>query len=103
MPLTKHHLYPQRFIQLSNTFKVLACPAQLTILKYLLDHGSSNNKELGEHLGLSQSTLSAHIKQLKSIDLMGATQLETSMIDRVNDAVWPNMPRLHALLHEEER
>jgi DNA-binding transcriptional ArsR family regulator len=101
MPITKHHLYPQQLNQISNTFKTLGCPARLTILKYLLDHGYSSNKELVQYIQLSQSSVSEHLRQLGSIDLVVSTQLETYMIYRINEAIWQNMPWLHALINED--
>jgi ArsR family transcriptional regulator, arsenate/arsenite/antimonite-responsive transcriptional repressor len=99
MPITKYNLYPQQLNQISHIFKVLSCPARLTILKYLLDHGSSNNKELVEYLQLKQSTVSEHLKQLISIDLVVATQLETSMLYRTNIDIFQNTPMAMALLN----
>jgi DNA-binding transcriptional ArsR family regulator len=85
MPLTKHHLYSQELNHLANIFRVLGHGARLTILKYLLDQGSANNKELVEYLQLSQSTVSQHLKELASIDLVVVTQRETSMIYSINE------------------
>jgi DNA-binding transcriptional ArsR family regulator len=101
MPITKHHLYPAHLNQISNVFKILGCPARLTILKYLLDHESANNKQLVQYIQLSQSCVSEHLRQLISIDLVVATQLETSMIYRLNEAIWQNMPLLHVLFNED--
>src|SRR5687768_4638415 len=88
MPITKHHFYPQHLNQISNTFKVLSCPARFSILKYLLDQGAANNKELVQYLGLSQSTVSPHLAQLLNIVLLVTTQHETSMLYRIDDDVW---------------
>jgi len=97
MPITKFSLYPHYLNQISHIFKVLGCPARLTILKYLLDYGPSNNKQLVEYLQLKQSTVSEHLKQLISIDLVEANQQETSMIYKINVSVWQNMPWLTEL------
>src|SRR4051794_1056356 len=94
MPITKYNLYPQQLNQISHIFKVLGCPARLTILKYLLDHGPSNNKQLVEYLQLKQSTVSEHLKQLVCIDLVVATQQETSMIYKICENTMQQMPYL---------
>jgi DNA-binding transcriptional ArsR family regulator len=101
MPITKHHLYPHRLNQLSNVFKVLGCPARLTILKYLGEHGPAYNKELVAYIQLSQSSVSKHLRQLININLVICMQLETSMIYRINEAIWQNMLWLHNVVDDD--
>lgn len=85
MGLSKHHLYSDEQNKWALIFKTLGHGARISILQYLLDQGRANNKELVGHLQLSQSTVSEHLKCLQSIDLIIASQHETSMIYSINE------------------
>lgn len=91
MGLSKNHLYSEDHNYLALIFRTLGHGARLTILNYLLEHGRATNKELVEHLQLSQSTVSEHLRCLKSINLVVATQQETSMIYNINQPLWVQM------------
>ena len=94
MPITKHHLYTPDINSVSNIFRVLGCPARLTILKYLLEHGHANNKQLVEYLQLKQSTVSEHLKQLISIDFVEASPMENFIRYTINQQAFQNLPLL---------
>jgi DNA-binding transcriptional ArsR family regulator len=79
MGITKTFLFDEATTSLASFLKAISHPARLTIIKYLLEHQSTNNKELVEHLGLSQATTSMHLKELKNVDLVHATPFETSV------------------------
>lgn len=53
----------------ANLFHGLADPGRLTILLHLLN-GEHNVRELTEHLGLAQSTVSAHLACLRASGLV---------------------------------
>jgi DNA-binding transcriptional ArsR family regulator len=84
MGLSKNHLYSEEQNKWALIFKTLGHGARLAILQYLLDHGRANNKELVEWLGLTQSSVSEHLKQLISIEMIIATPVETLMIYSIN-------------------
>lgn len=53
----------------SGLLRALADPGRLTILVHLFT-GEHNVRELTEHVGLAQSTVSAHLASLKSCGLV---------------------------------
>ena len=91
MGQSKNHLYSENHNYLAQIFKTLGHGARLTILQYLLDHGRASNKELVESLQLSQSTVSEHLKCMRDIDLINATQQETFMIYSINKSFWEEL------------
>lgn len=57
----------------AELLRALADPGRLTILAHLFT-GEHNVRELTEHLGLAQSTVSSHLASLKSCGLVTARQ-----------------------------
>lgn len=53
----------------ASLFRSLSDPARLVILQHL-QHGEHRVRELTEHLGLAQSTVSAHLACLKDCGLV---------------------------------
>jgi DNA-binding MarR family transcriptional regulator len=102
MGLTKSYLYSDDNNYLAWLFRTVAHPARLTILQYLLDHGSSTNKVLIEHLQLSQSTVSEHIKCLLKFKLIVAQQHETSMVYTIYEPMWNQVKALARWFVAEE-
>lgn len=91
MPISKLHLYHQEYNNMATFFRVIGHGARLSILKYLQEHGPVNNKELVEFLKLSQSTVSEHLRLLLSIDIIIATQRETSILYDINELRWEQL------------
>ncbi|MCU0416240.1 MAG: metalloregulator ArsR/SmtB family transcription factor [Cytophagaceae bacterium] len=61
----------QHLIQLS---KALAHPARLSILNLMRERNTCICRDLTEELGLSQSTISQHLKELKDAGLIYGTE-----------------------------
>jgi DNA-binding transcriptional ArsR family regulator len=91
MGITKTFLFDDATTSLAIFLKAISHPARLTIIKYLLEHESANNKELVSHLGLSQATTSMHLKELKNVDLVHATPFETSVRYTLNKELLDHM------------
>lgn len=58
----------------ASLFRSLADPGRLTILQHLR-HGEHRVRELTEHLGLAESTVSAHLACLKDCGLVASRPL----------------------------
>lgn len=86
MGLKKQHFTPTQ-LYLGNLFSALGAAPRIAILEYLVAHGEASNKTLTEHLQLSQSTVSGHLKRLLSIKIIEARQVETSMIYNIEKGV----------------
>ncbi|QZT35564.1 metalloregulator ArsR/SmtB family transcription factor [Halosquirtibacter xylanolyticus] len=70
MGITKTNLFSDRQNRIANYAKAIGHPARVAIIEYLLCEGKCINKSLVEELGLSQATISQHLKELKHIGLI---------------------------------
>ncbi|MFJ2620958.1 ArsR/SmtB family transcription factor [Glutamicibacter sp. NPDC087344] len=72
-------------LQLAALFHALADPTRLLILEHLKT-GEHKVKELTEHLGLAQSTVSAHLSCLKDSDLVSVRTQGRASLYSLNHA-----------------
>ncbi len=70
MGITKTQIFNAKQNQLATTFKVLAHPARIAILEYISLQNACICNDIVEEIGLAQPTISQHLKELKSIDLI---------------------------------
>ena len=70
MAYTKTEAFEIQEQQLAKIAKALAHPARLSILKLLFEKGLCICGDIVEELPLSQSTVSQHLKELKSAGLI---------------------------------
>ncbi len=70
MGLTKTQIFDDRQNKLAILFKVLAHPARIAILQYISSQKGCICNDIVEEIGLAQPTISQHLKELKSIDLI---------------------------------
>ena len=77
-------------------FRALAEPARLSLVHCLAD-GPHRVGQLSAHLGLAQSTVSAHLAVLRSADLVSATPDGRATLYRLSH------PGLDDLLHAGEK
>lgn len=70
MPLIKDQNLTSKEAELVSLAKALSHPARISILKLMLDKNACFCGELTEEIGLSQSTISQHIKALKDAGLI---------------------------------
>ena len=88
MGLTKTSLFSEQQNQLATLAKVLAHPARIAIIEYLLTSSACINSDLVEELGLAQATISQHLQELKSIGLIQGTIEGKSMNYCINTVKW---------------
>ena len=94
MGLSKE-IYSVSVSTITLVLKALSHGARLMILQYISEHECATNKELVDAIEyLSQSTVSGHIKQLKEIKLIIATQRDTCMIYTLNEPLWDEIKLL---------
>lgn len=84
MGLTKTEQYTERQIQLANLSKALGHPARIAILESIIATKACVCGELVTEIGLAQSTVSQHLKELKAAGLIQGTIDGTSMCYCVN-------------------
>ena len=70
MAINKKHEFAPEEIELANLAKALSHPARIAILKTLAERNVCVCGEIVEVLPLAQSTVSQHLKELKSAGLI---------------------------------
>ena len=70
MGITKTQIFNHSQNQMATIFKVLANPARIAILQYISKQESCICNDIVDEIGLAQPTISQHLKELKSIDLI---------------------------------
>lgn len=88
MGLTKTDLFTEQQNALSLMAKAFSHPARIAILHYLLKSTSCINTNLVNELGLSQPTISQHLKELKAIGIIQGTIEGTSMNYCIDPLKW---------------
>ena len=73
MGLTKSEIFTDEQNRLASLFKVLAHPARVAILQYIINQKACICNDLVEELGLAQATISQHLKELKNIGIIQGT------------------------------
>ena len=70
MGITKTQIFNVEQNELAVIFKVLSNPARIAILQYISQQDSCICNDIVDEIGLAQPTISQHLKELKSIDLI---------------------------------
>lgn len=70
MGVTKTNIFNAEQNRLAVIFRVLANPARIAILEYISAQDACICNDIVEEIGLAQPTISQHLKELKSIDLI---------------------------------
>ena len=70
MGLTKTEIFTETQNDLATLCKVLGHPARIAILQYISNQHSCICNDLVEEIGLAQATISQHLKELKTINLI---------------------------------
>lgn len=70
MGITKTQIFNKKQNELATIFKVLANPARIAILQYISHQKACICNDIVKEIGLAQPTISQHLKELKSINLI---------------------------------
>ncbi|MGB5460179.1 MAG: metalloregulator ArsR/SmtB family transcription factor [Eudoraea sp.] len=70
MGTTKTQIFTAEQNELAIILKVLANPARIAILQYISNQRACICNDIVEEIGLAQPTISQHLKELKSINLI---------------------------------
>jgi|TARA_B110000495_G_C22980732_1_gene576476 DNA-binding transcriptional ArsR family regulator len=103
MGATKTEEFTQEQNALAVLAKVLGHPARIAILQYLISSKSCITGNLVELLPLSQSTISQHLKELKSVGLIKGTIEGTSVCYCINVEMWEQANNMLNQLFEHYR
>lgn len=88
MGLTRTENYSVSQNELSQMIKVISHPARIAILQYIIASNECIGNDLVEVLGLSQPTISQHLKELKLAGLIKGTISGTSLSYCINKIRW---------------
>ena len=88
MGLTKTNNYSPQQVYLASVLKVLGHPARLAILQSIIATKDCVCGDLVTEIGLAQSTISQHLKELKAVGLIKGTVEGTSMCYCVDNIAW---------------
>lgn len=70
MGISKSQIFNTQQNELATIFKVLSNPARIAILQYISTQDACICNDIVDEIGLAQPTISQHLKELKSIDLI---------------------------------
>lgn len=73
MGASKLEIYPQHVKDIAQIAKVFSHPARVTILNYISTQQSCICSDIVEEIGLSQSTISQHLKVINNAGLLKGT------------------------------
>ena len=103
MGLTKSELYTEQQNKIASYAKVLGHPARVAILQYLFQQNKCVCGDLVDEIGLSQPTISQHLKELKQMGLIQGTIRGTSVCYCIHTEHWQEMRHhLNGLLNQTE-
>lgn len=89
MGLTKTEFFLPDENYLAEIFRILAHPCRIRIISTLLFNESRTVGDMTEQFnGLTQSTISEHIRQLKEADLITGKQVGNTIRYSLNGAIW---------------
>lgn len=88
MGLTKSEIFTVRQNKLAQLFKALAHPARIAIIQQLLRSETCICGDIVSELGLAQSTISQHLKELKNAGLIKGTVEGVSVCYCIDEKTW---------------
>lgn len=87
MGATKKHFYTEHQLEMADVFKALGHPARIAIMEKLIEGEDYNCSDLKHFIGLAQSTISRHLKELFVVGLVGYKVVGSSAYYAVNNVI----------------
>lgn len=94
MGLTKTEIFTEEQNKIALIAKVIGHPARVAILEYLIKLEGCVCGDLVNDIGLAQSTISQHLKELKKIGLIKGTTEGTSVCYCIDEENWQEINSL---------
>ena len=85
MGITKSDIFTKEQNEIATIAKVIGHPARVAILQYLFKKNTCICGELVEEIGLAQPTISQHLKELKSAQIIKGSIDGTSVCYCINE------------------
>lgn len=102
MGLTKTELFTEEQNRIAVIAKALGHPARVAIFQHLLEHQSCICSDIVDIVGLSQSTISQHLKELKNIGLIRGTIEGTSVCYCIDSETYKKVQSLFIIMFSQE-
>ena len=93
MGITKTQFYTDQQNQLALYAKVLGHPARIAIVQEVMNSESCICGDLVSKIGLSQPTISQHLRELKRIGILEGTVEGTSVCYCLNTHTWSKLKK----------
>lgn len=94
MGLAKSEIFNNTQNAIATYAKAFAHPARVAIIQYLFKTNSCVCGDIVDQVGLAQSTISQHLKELKYLGLIKGTVEGTSVCYCINPETWGEMKTL---------
>ena len=94
MGLTKSDLYTDEQNKIAAMAKVIGHPARVAILQYLLKKQACICGEIVDEVGLSQPTISQHLREMKNIGLIAGSVDGTKICYCINPIVYKEIQQM---------
>jgi DNA-binding transcriptional ArsR family regulator len=101
MGLTKTEGFTKSQIELASIAKALGHPARIAILQFLARQKSCMCGDIVQELPLSQSTVSQHLKELRSVGLIKGNIEGPSVCYCIDTKSWNKITRVFSNLFED--
>ena len=102
MGLVKSEIFTEKQNKISQLAKAFAHPARVAILQHIFNTNTCICGDLIEEIGLAQSTISQHLKELKNIGLITGNIEGTSVCYCIDNTKWSEMKNtLHQFLNQD--
>lgn len=88
MGITRTDIFTDELNQAAALAKAFANPARLKIIHHLIESRTCIVNDLVDVIGLSQPTISQHLKELKSIGIIKGEIEGPRVCYCINDTVW---------------
>lgn len=102
MGLTKTDLYSQQQNRIASLAKVLGHPARVAILQHLLKQESCVCGEIVNEIGLSQPTISQHLREMKDVGLIIGNIDGTKVCYCINNEVYKEVKNIFNTLFSKK-
>ncbi|SHJ05300.1 transcriptional regulator, ArsR family [Mesonia phycicola] len=94
MGLTKSDIFTKEQNHLAQMAKVLAHPARIAILQYIIKVNQCICGDLVSEIGLAQATISQHLRELKSAGIIKGNIEGTSVCYCIDANAWREIQQL---------
>lgn len=88
MGITKSGIFNEEQNKIATIAKVVGHPARVAILQYLFKINTCICGDLVDEIGLAQSTISQHLKELKRLEIIKGSIEGTSICYCINQEKW---------------